>query len=48
MKPKCELCGIKYEEYIIEKFIPELNGNTYCKTCRDFLKFKLKKGGKRK
>jgi len=39
---KCYLCETEYEEYIVEKYIPELNGNNYCETCRDFLKARLK------
>ena len=34
---KCERCGKNYEDYPVEKYNPELNGNDYCKTCRDFL-----------
>jgi hypothetical protein len=39
----CEKCGIKYEDYPVKEYIHELNGNNYCKTCRDFLKTKVKK-----
>ena len=38
----CEKCGIKYEDYPVKEYIHELNGNNYCKTCRDFLKTKIK------
>jgi hypothetical protein len=39
----CEKCGIKYDDYLVKEYIPQLNGNDYCKTCRDFLKTKVKK-----
>ena len=42
IKQKCEKCGTEYEPYLVKKYIPELNGNDYCKTCRDFLKTKVK------
>jgi hypothetical protein len=38
----CELCEKEYEEYFAGKYIPEINGNNYCETCRNFLKSRLK------
>ena len=43
----CEKCGIEYEQYEVGKYIPELNGDDYCKICRDFLKTKLKSSKKK-
>ena len=44
----CNKCGVEYEPYIVKKYVPELNGNDYCKTCRDFLKTKVKCNKKEK
>lgn len=44
----CEKCGAEYEQYEVSEYISELNGNDYCKTCRDFLKTKVKTNGKKK
>lgn len=46
----CEKCGKNYEDYPVKEYVHELNGNSYCKTCRDFLltKIKDKDTGKKK